>query len=435
MKIDQRGHLIIGGCDTVKLAEEFGTPLYVFDEQSIRDTCRAYKNEFESRYDKIKILYASKAFMTKAMAALIDQEGLYVDVCSQGEIYTCLQAGVKADKLYFHGNNKTEADVRFAFEVGIGRFMADNEMELDLLDRVAGELGEKAHIIMRLTPGIEAHTHDYIKTGQIDSKFGMVICNGAAMRAVKHALSLENVVLHGFHCHIGSQIFDIEPYNEAVKVMLGFANEVKKETGWNIEQLDLGGGLGIKYNDQDKPKPITQLAEVVTGALKRYAAELSMELPELLLEPGRSMVGEWGTTLYTIGGVKEIPGVRKYVSVDGGMTDNPRVALYQAQYDAVIANKADRQPEETVTVAGKACESGDMLLYNIDLPKIDKGDILAVFSTGAYNYSMASNYNRHQRPAVVFVKNGKTRLIVKRESLEDLVRNDVIPDDFDDKQY
>jgi len=431
MEIDNAGHLIIGGCDTVKLAKEFGTPLYIFDEQSIRNTCRLYKNEFESRYEKVKVLYASKAFMTKAMAMLVDQEGLSIDVCSPGEIYTCLQAGVNAEKLYFHGNNKTEEDVKFALNVGIGRFMVDNEMELEMLDRVAGGLGKKAHIIMRLTPGIEAHTHDYVKTGQIDSKFGVVICNGAAMRAVKYALSLKNIELEGLHCHIGSQIFDIDqPYDDAARIMLGFANEVKNETGWIIKQLDLGGGLGIKYNDQDNPKSIEKLAEVITDAVKRYSSELSMELPELLLEPGRSMVGEWGTTLYTVGGIKDIPGIRKYVSIDGGMTDNPRVALYQAQYDAVIANKANCKPTEVVTVAGKACESGDIILYNINLPEIEREDIIAVFSTGAYNYSMSSNYNRHQRPAVVFVKDGEARLVVKRESLDDLVKNDIIPDDF-----
>ena len=430
MEVTREGHLSIGGCDVVELAKRYKTPLYIFDEEYIREIARLYKNEFEKRYDDVKVLYASKAFLTKAMAALIDQEGICFDVCSQGEMYTVMQAGVSPDKIYYHGNNKTAEELEFALEAGIARIMSDNIDELSLLNQIAKEKGKKAHVILRLTPGIEAHTHEYIKTGQIDSKFGVAISTGDAMRAVKHAFSLDNIVLHGIHCHIGSQIFDLDCFEGAANVMLSFAKKVKDETGHVFDQLDLGGGLGIKYVEGDAPAAISELAEVITSSIKKMAQEYEMPIPSLLIEPGRSMIGEAGTTIYTVGCIKNIEGVRKYVSIDGGMTDNPRVALYQAKYDAVLANKVKETPCEVVTIAGHCCESGDILIKDIMLPKIEIGDILATFSTGAYNYAMASNYNRYARPAAVLVKDGVSKLIIRRESLEDLVRNDIIPEDL-----
>lgn len=427
MSINNKGRLAIGGCDAVALAARFGTPLYVADELAIREACRAYRREFESRYPDVKILYASKAFMTKAIALLVSQEGLCIDVCSGGELYTALAAGCRPDCIYFHGNNKTPAEIKFALDAGVARFMADSIDELLLLDRLARERGGTAEVILRLTPGIEAHTHDYIKTGQVDSKFGVVIPNGDALRAVGMAKQLANVRLTGLHCHVGSQVFEIEPFVDAVNVMMEFAREAREATGFIMEELDIGGGLGISYNSKDDPTTVAELAEAVTPAVLDAARKHELPVPRLLLEPGRSIVGEAGTTLYTVGSVKHIEGVRTYVSVDGGMADNPRVALYQAEYEAAVANVASAHDEEVVSIAGNCCESGDMLIWDISLPPVQVGDIIAVFSTGAYTYSMASNYNRYPRPAAVLVRDGHADLIIERETYEDLVRKDMIP--------
>ncbi|MCR4427055.1 MAG: diaminopimelate decarboxylase, partial [Firmicutes bacterium] len=346
---------------------------------------------------------------------------------SGGELYTAISAGYPAEHIYFHGNNKTAAEIDFALRVGIARFITDNMDELLLVDRIAREKNRVAEVILRLTPGIEAHTHEYVKTGQIDSKFGIGIPNGEALRAVEAAMQLPNIRLTGIHCHIGSQIFEIEPFQVAVNVMMDFAAEARAKCGFVMEELNLGGGLGIKYNRDDKPTTAAALAQACMGAVREAASQRDLPLPKLLLEPGRSIVGEAGTTLYTVGGVKEIPGIRTYISVDGGMADNPRVALYQARYEATIANKASMPMQELVSVAGNCCESGDMLIWNITLPHVEVGDILAVFCTGAYNYSMASNYNRYPRPAAVFVRDGQADLVIRRETYEDLVRKDVVP--------
>ena len=433
---NSRGHLTIGGCDAVALAKRFGTPLYVIDEDAVRRACRSYVEEFGTRYPDVRVIYASKALMVKAIALLVMEEGLSLDVCSGGELYTAISAGYPADHIYFHGNSKTAAEIAFALSVGVFRFIADSLDELYLIDRLARSKGLVANVMLRLTPGIEAHTHDYVKTGQIDSKFGIVIPNGDALRAVGIAKGLANVRLTGLHCHIGSQVFEMEPFVDAVDIMMDFARQAHEATGFIMEELDIGGGLGIRYNSKDDPITARDLAEVVAPALIDAASRHGLPMPSLLLEPGRSIVGEAGTTLYTVNAVKRIDGVRTYVSVDGGMADNPRVALYQAEYEAALANRmavpgqaSPESPEswETVSVAGNCCESGDMLVWDVAMPRPEVGDTLAVFCTGAYNYSMASNYNRYPRPAVVLVRDGRADVIVERETYSDLVAHDLVP--------
>lgn len=422
-----RGHLTIGGCDAVTLAQRFGTPLYVVDEARIRRACREYVRCFAAHYPKSRIIYAGKAFMNKAIVVLVMEEGLCIDICSGGELHTALAAGCTGDQLFFHGNSKTPSEIELGLDAGVHRFISDSLDELRLIDAIARSRGQIANVMLRLTPGIEAHTHDYIRTGQIDSKFGVVIANGDAMRTVAFAKSLKNLRLTGIHCHIGSQVFEVEPFVDAVNIMMDFAREARDQTGLVIEELNLGGGLGIAYNTGDRPTTVDDLASAVGPAVQNAAVRCGLPLPTLMLEPGRSIVGEAGTTLYTVNTVKHIEGVRTYVSVDGGMADNPRVALYQAQYDAVLANKVSMEPAEKVSIAGNCCESGDMLIYDIDLPEAEVGDTVAVFCTGAYNFSMASNYNRHPRPAAVLVANGQADVIAQRETYADTCRLDTVP--------
>lgn len=427
MRINEKGHLEIGGCDTVDLAGEFGTPLYVLDEAYFRQNCRDYYRSFTLKYGA-EVIYAGKTLLNLAVCRMVDEEGLGLDVVSGGELFTALKAGFPAKRIYFHGNNKSPAELAMALEAGIGRFMVDNMYELELLNKMAGEAGKRAVVILRLTPGVEAHTHEYIKTGQIDSKFGLVIENGQALAAVKRALEMDNIELKGLHCHIGSQIFELGSYAHTAEVMMSFARQVYNEAGYYVEELDLGGGLGIYYAGGDRPRPVQDYAEVVMSTVLDKASEYGLPAPRVIVEPGRSISGPAGTTLYTVGAIKEIPGIRKYIAVDGGMGDNPRPALYQARYEACLANKAGQPPAEVVSVAGKCCESGDMLIWDIGLPAAEPGDILAVSCTGAYNYSMSMNYNRLPRPAMVLAGGGRADLIVRRESYEDLIRNDLIPE-------
>ncbi len=428
MQINEEGHLEIGGCDTTDLVREYGTPLYVMDEGHIREKCREYYEAFTGTYPDSLVIYASKAFLTMAMCRLIESEGLGLDVVSGGELYTALKAGFPAEKIYFHGNNKSHAELKQGLEAKVGRFVVDNIYELECLEQLCSTLKTKADILIRVTPGIEAHTHEYIQTGQIDSKFGLVVSNGQAIEGVKKALELKNINLKGLHCHIGSQIFEPESYQHTAEVMMEFFGKVYEETGYRLEELNLGGGFGIYYVSGDKPANVRTMAALIMETVKRISQEMNYPMPKVVVEPGRSIVGEAGTTLYTVGSVKDIPGVRKYVAIDGGMADNPRPALYQARYEAVVANKAARPRVDEVSIAGKCCESGDMLIWDLHVPAVEPGDILAVFCTGAYNYSMSSNYNRLPRPAVVFVRDGRADVVVKRETLDDLVRNDVIPE-------
>ncbi|OMF35288.1 diaminopimelate decarboxylase [Paenibacillus sp. FSL H8-0548] len=426
-EINTKGHLEIGGCDVADLAAQFGTPLYIVDEALVRQRASEYIEAFKASGLRFQVAYASKAFSVMAMCAIAEQEGLSLDVVSDGELYTAMQAGFPAERIHFHGNNKTPEEINMALDAGIGCFVVDNFLELQLLNALAGDKGKKVNILLRITPGVEAHTHDYISTGQQDSKFGFDLGNGAAKQAIQEALTLPNLIVLGVHSHIGSQIFEVEGFRMAVDKVADFAVEIRSELGLTFKVINLGGGFGIRYVDGDTPLPISEYVAAITGAIITNFNNAEFPLPEIWVEPGRSMVGDAGTTLYTVGTSKDIPGVRKYIAVDGGMTDNPRPALYQSQYEAVLANRANEPAQETVSIAGKCCESGDMLIWDLELPKAENGDLLAVFCTGAYNYAMASNYNRIRRPAVVFVKDGQADLAVKRESLENIVCNDVIP--------
>lgn len=427
MRVNAAGHLEIGGCDTVNLARDYGTPLYVLDEALVRSQCRDYREKLAAFYPDSMVIYAGKALMTMAICRIIDEEGLGLDVVSGGELYTALKAGFPMEKVFFHGNNKSLEELRMALEYGVGIIVVDNLYELENLNDLALQKGKRASVLFRLTPGVEAHTHSYTQTGQQDSKFGLGIRDGIAHQVISHALTLPGIEVKGVHCHIGSQIFDLEPYKLAVKVMFDFLDDLRWSTGFEAEILDMGGGLGIFYHEGDEPASIESCVNLIGSAVKEEARSRNYPLPKLVLEPGRSLVGEAGTTLYTVGSIKEIPGIRCYLAVNGGMADNPRVALYQAEYEGLIANKAALKPDKLVTVTGKCCESGDMLIWDIHLAKPQPGDILAVFSTGAYNYSMASNYNRLPRPAMVSVINGQADLIVARETYQDLISLDRIP--------
>ncbi len=420
LQINSKQHLEIGGCDAVDLATEFGTPLYVLDEKMIREHCRRYRRALEKYYRHGKIIYAGKAFLTLAMAALIGEEGLGLDIVSGGELYIALKSGFPAIDLYFHGNNKAREELQEALQVGVGRIVVDSLPELAELQELVQSKQQKTAIYLRIKPGVEAHTHDYIQTGQDDSKFGLGFTE--AREAIQQILAGAPLLeLRGFHCHIGSQIFQLDSFCLAARAMLRFMAEIREETGYVAQELDMGGGLGIRYLPGDNPPSIETFVQTVAKAVQDAAGQENYPLPELLLEPGRSIVGEAGLTLYRVGVIKDIPDVRRFCAVDGGMMDNIRPALYQARYTALLANKAGQEPVKKVTIAGKACESGDLLIEDICLPDVEKGDLLAVLSTGAYCYALASNYNCHPRPAVVFVREGKPRLIVRRETYADLV--------------
>ena len=423
---EENGELILGGVGVKTLAAQYGTPLYVMDENVIRSNTRAFKSSMDKYYGgKGLVCYASKAFSCKEIYRIAKEEGIGADVVSIGEMYTAKSVGFPMDQVCFHGNNKTRRELEAALDWGVTRIVVDNLTELHTLSALAKEKGIIAEILLRIKPGIDAHTHNFIRTGQIDSKFGLALETGEAMEGVKEALAAESVTLRGLHCHIGSQIFSVDPFVHAAEVMMGFLGQIKAETGVELPELNLGGGFGILYTDEDEPVPFGDYMEPVSRAVKASAEKLGLSQPFVLIEPGRSIVGEAGTTLYTVGSVKEIPDIRTYVSVDGGMGDNPRYILYQAKYDMILANRVNEPATETVTVAGRCCESGDLLGENVPLAPAKPGDLLAVFATGAYNYSMASRYNRVGIPPVVMVKDGSSRVIVRGESLEDLVRNDL----------
>ncbi len=424
-RINQNGHLEIGGVDTVQLAEQYGTPLYVYDVALIRERARGFKQAFIEQNVTAQVAYASKAFSTIAMVQLAEEEGLSLDVVSGGELYTALAAGFPVERIHFHGNNKSREELAMAIEYGIGCIVVDNFTELELLKTLCAEKKTSVKILLRVTPGIEAHTHDYILTGQEDSKFGFDLQNGQAERALERARLFQSFDVLGIHCHIGSQIFETTGFLLAAEKIFEKLHEWKQKLSFEAKVLNLGGGFGIRYTKEDEPLAPAQYVTEIIQEVKKRSELYSMTLPEIWIEPGRSLVGDAGTTLYKVGSQKEVPEVRKYVAVDGGMSDNIRPALYQAKYEAVLANRPLAEPHETVSIAGKCCESGDMLIWDLPLPSVDKEDILAVFCTGAYGYSMANNYNRLPRPAVVFVENGESRLVVKRESYEDLIRQDL----------
>ena len=423
--VNEKGHLMLGGLDSLELAKTYGTPLFVYDLSLIRKRAQAFIQTFQDQHIPAQVAYASKAFSSVAMYQVMKQENLSLDVVSAGELYTAIKAGYPVDRIHFHGNNKSKEELLLALEHNIGCIVVDNFYEIELLKTLTAKTKQKVKILLRVTPGVEAHTHDYITTGQQDSKFGFDLSNGQADQAFLDVHKDEYIQLLGLHCHIGSQIFETTGFKVAAEKL------ITKMIGWHKDYnflctvLNLGGGFGIKYTDEDAPlEPAVYVKEMIK-IVKELVHNSSFKMPEIWIEPGRSLVGDAGTTLYTVGSEKVVPDIRNYLAVDGGMSDNIRPALYGAEYEAVIANKMEKQLTNNYTIAGKCCESGDKLIENIQLPSAEPGDILAMFCTGAYGYSMASNYNRLRKPAVVFVENGKHQLAVRRETLEDLIHLDL----------
>jgi diaminopimelate decarboxylase len=415
------GHLEIGGCDTVELADRYGTPLYVYDEETIRTRCREYRDALGEAYPNSLVIYASKAFSSPMVLQIVAEEGLGLDVVSGGELYVAQRVGFPMEKVYFHGNNKEADELEMGLELGIGRFVIDSFHELELLGRLARGRAAPAPCLLRLSPGIDAHTHDYRKTGILDSKFGFPISTGQAEEAVRRALATPSLELLGFHAHVGSQIFELAPYEETIGVVLDFAVEMGERHGVPLREFSPGGGWGIAYTPEDDPRPTREVATTVGEAVHAQLARRGLGEPRVFIEPGRSIVGQAGVALYTVGGIKRIPGVRVYASVDGGMADNIRPAIYGARYDAIVADRVEAPPEETVTIAGKYCESGDLLIKDVELPRLQSGDVLALPASGAYNLAMASNYNMALKPTVVLVKDGEARLMRRRQTYEELL--------------
>ncbi|MHC2994468.1 MAG: diaminopimelate decarboxylase [Candidatus Atribacteria bacterium] len=426
--INESGNLAFDQCEPINLAQKYGTPCYVFSENIIRKKCQQYTSAFSKRNIDFEVIYSGKAFLVKAICNILKEEGLNLDVSSGGELYTALSVGFSPDKIFFHGNNKSQEEIEFAIKEKIGAMMVDNEHELDIIEQIAKRLKTKVKIMLRVTPGIDTHTHKYIQTGQVDSKFGIDISKVPDF--IKKVLSKKHISYNGLHCHLGSQIFDLTPYVLAIKEMVKLIRKIKDIEGIDTPNLNLGGGLGVKYLESDLPPSIENFVNLIVNNVENEVRKNNLIMPKILVEPGRSIVAEAGITLYTIGTIKEIPGVRKYLIVDGGMADNPRPILYDAKYEAVLVNKINNPPKEMVTIGGKCCESGDILIKDLNLPSASPGDLLLVFTTGAYHYSMSSNYNRLPRPVVVLVNQGKDDVIVKRETYTDIVRNDTIPEWF-----
>jgi diaminopimelate decarboxylase len=425
-EVNNRGHLIIGGCDVVDLAKEFGTPLYLFDESTLRHKCREFKDEFCKYYPDTLVIYASKAFLNRALALIFKEEGLGLDVVSGGELSIAHSVDFPLDKVYFHGNNKTPEELNLALDLGVGRIVVDNFYELELLDRLAREKGISQDILLRITPGVDPHTHQYTTTGTIESKFGFPLATGQAEEAVNRALSASNLDLLGFHFHLGSPVPEIQPYELAMELVLRFAQEMGKKFTLNISEFDIGGGFAVPYTLDSKVPTIADYARALTGRLNNLISGLGLSRPRLIIEPGRAIVGQAGVALYKVGAIKEIPGIKKYVCVDGGISDNIRPALYGAKYEALVANKALEAEREVVTIAGKLCQSGDILVRDVNLVSVHPGDIMAIPVCGAYSIPMSSNYNAMPRPAIVMVKEGQGHLIRRRETYQDMMNLDLI---------
>ena len=426
LKTNDNGNLSIGGCDLTELAEKYGTPLYVLDEETIRAVCRDYKKAF-SKYKKVRMMYASKALCTMGTSVLISSEGFGFDVVSGGEIYTLYKAGIDMSNVLFNGNNKSIDELNLALDLGVGRISVDNFLELSLLNELAKSKNLVANILLRITPGIECHTHEYIQTGHLDSKFGFDLTQiDEAVDLILNTYS--NLKLHGLHAHIGSQIFETKVYHDEIEILIKELSRLDEKFNLKLDEINIGGGLGVKYTEKDVPPSTYEIADVIINSLNENIQKYKIEPPTVFLEPGRSVISTAGVTLYTLGSSKQVPHGKKYVAVDGGMADNIRPAMYEAEYIAQIANKPDFELSQNVTIAGRFCESGDILIKDIKLPEIEEGDILCVFNTGAYNYSMASNYNRVQKPAMVLVNNSQSDIIVNRETLEDLISKDIVPD-------
>ena len=431
LSVNEKGHLTLGGVDVVSMAEKYGTPLYLYDENRIRERCKTYVDAMKSAFgDDALPLYASKAASFKQMYRIVKDEGMGTDIVSSGELYTAASVDFPLDKAYFHSNNKTDEDIAYAIDLNIGYFVVDNVEELDAIDRIAGEKTKKQKVLLRLTPGIDPHTYAAVATGKVDSKFGSAIETGQAEQIAKYATELENIDLYGFHCHVGSQVFDSDVYLDAADIMLDFIAKMKEKYGFETKELDIGGGYGVRYLESDPYIDIAANIHQVADHMKACCEKLGIKMPAVRMEPGRSIVADAGLTVYTAGTVKRIPGYKNYVSVDGGMADNPRFALYGSSYTVCLANRMNDEANGTPTfkcsVVGRCCESGDILQENVTLPAdIKRGDMIAVLTTGAYNYSMSSNYNRLGKPPVVMLKGGADYLAVKRETPEDICRNDI----------
>lgn len=426
LSVNQAGHLTVGGADTVELAKTYGTPLYVMDEETVRRQMRTYVRAATAHFGPDALpVYASKALCFTEMYRIADSEGMGADCVSPGEIYTAVHAGFPTGKIFFHGNNKTDRDLEYAVSVGVGTVVCDNPDELRALNRICETRGVRQRVLLRITPGIDPHTHKAVSTGRVDSKFGLPIVTGQAMEEVRTALSLPFLDFAGFHCHIGSQIFDIQPFCDAASIMIRFISDVLTQTGMKTRVLSLGGGLGVPYTEDDPDVDYEDAIARMAGIIRSYCDDADIDMPAIVLEPGRSIVAAAGITLYTVGSVKTIPGFRTYVSVDGGMPDNPRYALYQSKYTALIANRAGEAQTESVTVAGRCCESGDLIGEDIKLQPAARGDVLCVLTTGAYNYSMASRYNRLPVPPVVMITDKAPRVVVRGETFENLIQNDI----------
>ena len=431
LSVNEKGHLTFGGVDTVEMAKKHGTPLYLFDEDRIRERCRTYVDAMRKAFGESALpLYASKAASFKQMYRIVKEEGMGTDLVSSGELYTAASVGFPLEKAYFHSNNKTDDDIAYAIDEKVGYFVVDNVEELDAIDRIAGEKGIKQKILLRLTPGIDPHTYAAVATGKVDSKFGSAIETGQAEQITKYAKDLESISLMGFHCHVGSQVFDSDVFLRASEIMLDFIAEMKRKYGFETKELDLGGGYGVRYLESDPEIDIAANIRQVAEHMKAYCTKLGIDMPAVRMEPGRSIVADAGMTLYTAGTVKRIPGYKNYVSVDGGMADNPRFALYGSSYTVCLANRMNAidegVPSFKCSVVGRCCESGDILQENVTLPAdIVRGDMIAVLTTGAYNYSMSSNYNRLGKPPVVMLKGEEDYVAVRRETPEDVCRNDI----------
>lgn len=422
----QNDRLYFAGRDTVDLAKKYGTPLMLFDEIKIRQRMRTYIEAIKQNFTPNSFpLYASKAFCCKKIYEIAKEEGMGTDIVSSGELYTAKMAGFDLSKAFFHGNNKTDQDIAFAFDCGLGYFVADNREEIDAIDSEAKKRGVVQKVLLRLSPGIDSHTFEAVVTGRVDSKFGTAIATGQADQIIEYTLTKTNIELEGLHCHIGSQIFDVKPFCDTADLMIDYLAHLKQKLGYIAKKLNLGGGFGVKYTSADPEIDYAKNIKEIANHVKAKCKELSVQMPDIIMEPGRSLVADSGMTLYTVGSVKEITGYKNYVSIDGGMTDNPRYALYNSPYTVYVASKMDKKADYVATIGGRCCESGDMIQENVTLPKPTRGDILAVAVTGAYNYSMASNYNKVPRPAVVFINGEKDYEAIRRESFADLMKNDL----------
>jgi len=426
-QINSKGHLEIGGCDAVELAEKYGTPLYVLDENQIRKNCRAYKNAIKKYFGKNsgEVAFASKALSFKGIYRIISEEGLYTDIVSSGELETVKAAGFPLEKSFYHGNNKTDVDIENGLNNNIGYFVVDNFEEIEILNNICEKYNKTQKILLRVSPGIEIDTFKEVITGSTDSKFGIAIETGQAIKAVELILNKKNLKLEGIHCHLGSQILDIQPYIEAVECMFDFVLEIKNKYNYEISIVNFGGGFGVRYLPEQKEIEIESGIKIISENIHKKCEKIKIKVPKIIFEPGRSIVANAGATLYTVGTNKKITGYKNYISIDGSMSDNPRYALYESPYTIVAANKMNDEKIISATIAGRCCESGDIIQENVKLPDLKRGDILAVLITGAYNYSMAMNYNRLPRPAMIFVNNGESRIIIKRETYEDLMRNEL----------